>query len=69
MCVLCIQDEVRKSKGVGLIKGLRETLGFKPYFYLLMINIFSWLGFQVLGEDLGHWYMLALNLQQYDYDY
>lgn len=40
-------DELEKSKGVGFIQGLKETLGYKPYFYLLMINIFCWLGFQV----------------------
>ena len=44
--IFFFQDEVEKSKRVGFIKGLKETLGFKPYFYLLMVNIFSWLGFQ-----------------------
>lgn len=44
-------DEVKKAKQVDFLRGLKDTLGFRPYFYLLMLNIFSWLGFQVrLGE-------------------
>lgn len=32
---------------VGVWKGLRDTVGFKPFRYLLMINVLSWFAFQV----------------------
>lgn len=35
------------NKRIGFFKGLKETWGFRPYFYLLMLELFSWLSLQV----------------------
>lgn len=40
-------EELNKDKRIGFFRGIKETIGFKPYFYLLMLELFSWLGLQV----------------------
>ena len=40
-------EQIAKSKLVGLWRGLKETLGFKPFFHVLMLNFLSWMAFQV----------------------
>ena len=35
-------------KRIGFFRGLRVTCGFKPYFYLLMMELFAWLALQVI---------------------
>ncbi len=38
------------DKRIGFFEGLKATWGFKPYFYLLMLELFSWLALQVRGK-------------------
>ena len=40
-------EECNTDKRIGFFKGLKATWGFKPYFYLLMLELFSWLALQV----------------------
>ena len=40
-------EETKVDKKIGFFKGLKETWGYKPYFYLLMLELFSWLSLQV----------------------
>ena len=48
LCLSCpFLEQIDKSKYVGLWRGLKETLGFKPFFYLLMLDFLTWMGFQV----------------------
>ena len=45
--LLTCTDEVNTDKKIGFFKGLKETISFKPYFLLLMIELFAWLSVQV----------------------
>ena len=60
--LLCTQGEPRR---VIFLKELRNTLGFRPFFYLLMLNICSWLGFQVRLKNSGWSFTKGLKTEHY----
>ena len=40
-------EEANTDKKIGFIKGLRETISFRPYLMLLLVELFTWLSVQV----------------------
>ena len=56
-------EEMNTDKRIGFFKGLRETIGFKPYLLLLLMEMFSWLAVQVSG--LFNRCVYALHLHVY----
>ena len=40
-------DEANTDKKIGFFKGLYDTISFKPYLMLLLLELFSWLSIQV----------------------
>ena len=41
------QEEIELNKNVGFIAGIRATLGYRPYLYLMLFELFVWLAVQV----------------------
>ena len=42
-----LSDEVETNRKIGLLRGIRLTFGFRPFLYLFLLNLFSWLTIQV----------------------
>ena len=52
------------DKRIGFFKGLKATWGFKPYFHLLMLELFSWLSLQVRNHhvEVGNYFLMLITV-------
>jgi len=40
-------EEIKVDKKIGFFHGIREILGFRPYLFLFLMELFAWLAVQV----------------------
>jgi len=40
-------EEIKVDKKIGFFRGIREILGFRPYLFLFLMELFAWLAVQV----------------------
>jgi Na+/melibiose symporter-like transporter len=56
------------NKGLSFFKGIRVTLGYKPYAYLVIMYMLSWLAVQIVQANLALYVKYTLGLgEQFQY--
>ena len=57
-----------QSNKIGFLSGIKSTLSFRPYTYLFLLELFSWLAVQFVQGNYALFIKYSLNLEdQYPY--
>ncbi|XP_065890144.1 sodium-dependent lysophosphatidylcholine symporter 1-B-like isoform X2 [Dysidea avara] len=59
------KEQQNVNKKVSFFQGLKLTMKFKPYFYLIMMYMFGWVAVNFLQANFSLYVIHALNLQNH----